>query len=389
MAELAQTSRAAVPGPAYQRAPLTLSLVLLGGGAAALVYTQNWRLGALFLIGGLLGLTLYAASFGFTAAYRRMILSRDAAGLYAQLLMLAVATVLFAPVLAEGEVFGWAVGGAVAPFGWQVAIGAFGFGLGMQLGGGCGSGTLFTVGGGNARMVVTLIAFCIGSFWASLHMGFWQGLPDAGRLSLGGQFGWRLAVLLQLGVLVVIGFVLWRWTGRSDGTWQRLWRDYWPLLVGAVVLAVLNFATLLIAGHPWTITWAFTLWGAKAATLLGWDPATSGFWLGGFQSRALAGPITRDVTSVMDVGIILGALAAASFAGRFVPSLKIPPRSLIAAVIGGLLMGYGARIAFGCNIGAFFSGVASTSLHGWLWIVCALAGTWIGVRVRPLFGLPR
>ena len=49
----------------------------------------------------------------------------------------------------------------------------------------------------------------------------------------------------------------------------------------------------------------------------------------------------------------------------------------------------GARLAFGCNIGAFFSGVASTSLHGWLWIVCALAGTWIGVRLRPLFGLPR
>ena len=57
------------------------------------------------------------------------------------------------------------------------------------------------------------------------------------------------------------------------------------------------------------------------------------------------------------------------------------------AVIGGLAMGYGARLAFGCNIGAFFSGIASTSLHGWLWIVCALAGTWIGVRLRPYFGL--
>ena len=50
-------------------------------------------------------------------------------------------------------------------------------------------------------------------------------------------------------------------------------------------------------------------------------------------------------------------------------------------------MGYGARLAFGCNIGAFFSGVASTSLHGWLWIVCALGGTWAGVYLRPLFGL--
>ncbi len=80
---------------------------------------------------------------------------------------------------------------------------------------------------------------------------------------------------------------------------------------------------------------------------------------------------------------------AAGLAGRFAPTRRIALRGALAALIGGLAMGYGARLAFGCNIGAFFSGVASTSLHGWLWIVCALAGTWIGVRLRPLFGLPR
>ena len=51
-------------------------------------------------------------------------------------------------------------------------------------------------------------------------------------------------------------------------------------------------------------------------------------------------------------------------------------------------VGYGARIAFGCNVGAFFSGVASTSLHGWLWIAAALPGNWIGIRFRPWFLLP-
>jgi hypothetical protein len=39
------------------------------------------------------------------------------------------------------------------------------------------------------------------------------------------------------------------------------------------------------------------------------------------------------------------------------------------------MMGYGAWLAFGCNVGAYFSGIASTSLHGWLWIACALLGT--------------
>ncbi len=50
-------------------------------------------------------------------------------------------------------------------------------------------------------------------------------------------------------------------------------------------------------------------------------------------------------------------------------------------------MGYGARLSYGCNIGAFFSGVASTSLHGWVWIIAALIGSWLGVRWRPVFGL--
>lgn len=89
---------------------------------------------------------------------------------------------------------------------------------------------------------------------------------------------------------------------------------------------------------------------------------------------------------MINIGIILGALMAAGLAGRFSPVLRIPLGSLLAAVLGGLAMGYGARIAFGCNIGAFFSGIVSTSLHGWRWIIFALGGTWLGIRLRPLFG---
>jgi hypothetical protein len=55
--------------------------------------------------------------------------------------------------------------------------------------------------------------------------------------------------------------------------------------------------------------------------------------------------------------------------------------------IGGLLLGYGARIAYGCNIGAYFSGIASSSVHGWLWFVAAFAGNAPGTRLRPFFGL--
>jgi uncharacterized protein len=69
--------------------------------------------------------------------------------------------------------------------------------------------------------------------------------------------------------------------------------------------------------------------------------------------------------------------------------LSSPGRLALGAVLGGLLMGYGARLAYGCNIGAYLGGIASMSLHGWVWGIMALLGTWMGLRARPLFGLSR
>lgn len=351
---------------------------------------DGWRPQALLVVGALLGFVLYQSAFGFSAAYRRLFLFGDTALIRAQLVMLAGATLVFAPMLASGTVFGRPVIGAVAPAGLQVALGAFTFGIGMQLAGGCGSGTLFTLGGGSLRMIVTLAFFCAGSFAASLDMPFWQSVPSAGPLSLSGMIGWPGAVAVQLSFLALLGLACMGWSARQHTPVQAThwgWRGPWPVLAGALLLAVLNAATLVLAGHPWTITWAFTLWGAKTAVQFGWDPSLHPFWRAPFQARALEGSVLSDITSLMDVGLVLGALAAAALAGRFAPSLRLTVGPLLGAVLGGLLMGYGSRISFGCNIGAFFSGIASTSLHGWLWIACALPGNWVGVQLRPLFRL--
>ncbi len=380
--------------PAAQRRVVVSGVLLLAGGMW-LLQGQGWRMPALLAIGAALGLALYHAAFGFTAAYRRMFVGRDTDAVAAQTVMLAVATVLFAPTLAEGTAFGMRVSGAVAPAGVQVAVGAFMFGLGMQLGNGCGSGTLFTLGGGSLRMAATFAAFLAGSFWGSLDMQWWNATPRLPAIALGEALGWTPAMAFQLAVLAAIWLGLRRWgRGTSGGArlsaasgWQCLLRGGWPYLWAAFALAVLNWATLAVAGHAWSITWGFTLWGAKLAQLFGWDPAGSWFWTGGYTERALKASILEDTVSVMNIGLVLGALTAAGLAGRYGPRADFPLRSLAAAAIGGLLMGYGARIAFGCNIGAFFSGVASTSLHGWLWIAAALPGNWVGVRLRPLFGL--
>jgi hypothetical protein len=387
--QAASAGALAVPQPGALALAAALAVAL---GAAALA--QGARMLALLALGLIIGLTLYHSAFGFASAYRALIERRSTRAARAQLLMLAVATLLFAPALAQGTLFGREVVGAVAPAGVPVALGAFLFGIGMQLAGGCGSGTLYVGGGGQPRMGLALAAFCGGGFWASLHMDFWARLPAPEAQALGDAFGWPLAVALQLAALAalwaLLGLPKWADGGprppRAPGL-AFLWQGSWPLAAGALLLALANFATLALAGHPWSITWAFTLWGAKAARLLGWDPAGEPFWSAQFQRAALEAGVLADITSVMDFGIVLGALAAAGLAGRFASRARLSAGAAAAALAGGLAMGYGARIAFGCNIGAFFSGVASTSLHGWLWIAAALPGCWVGLKLRPLFGM--
>ncbi|WP_427183440.1 YeeE/YedE family protein [Bordetella bronchialis] len=375
--------------------PLWAALLLVALGAWYLDVTVGWRQAGLWLTGALLGVTLYHASFGFTQAWRVFVSDRRAAGLRGQMLMLAVGVVLFFPILAHGTLFGQPVAGLVSPAGGSVLLGAFLFGIGMQLGGGCASGTLFAVGGGNTRMLVTLLFFIVGSVLGTYTFPWWSTLPALKPTSFVLSWGPLPAIAANLAVFGLIAWIatvlerrrhgrIVSFAGRTERP-ASLWRGPWPLVWGGVALVALNFATLALAGRPWGITSAFALWGAKAYDALGGDVAQWAYWVK--QSKALAAPLREDVTTVMDIGLMLGALAAAAAAGKFAPVWKVPARSLAGAVLGGLLLGFGARLAYGCNIGAYFSGILSGSLHAWLWLPAAFAGSALGVHLRPLFGL--
>ncbi|HCL66816.1 MAG TPA: hypothetical protein DIC56_18675 [Rhizobium sp.] len=381
-------------------APGLGALAVLVSGTLLLGLAYGRTQGALFLVGGALGISLYHAAFGFTSAWRVFIMDGRGRGLRVQMILLALTVVFFFPFLASGTLFGQEVKGFVSPIGTSVIAGAFMFGIGMQLGGGCASGTLFTAGGGNARMLVTLFFFIVGSLLGTVHFDWWVALPSLPPVSLAKSFGAAGGIAISLVLFAVIAaltvFVEKRRWGALEAEpsssrqgLSRLLRGPWPLVLGAVALAVLNFATLALAGRPWGITSAFALWGAKGAQAIGIDPTGWAYWQMPGNAKALAESVFADVTSVMDFGIIAGAMLAAALAGRFAPSFDIPLRSVLAAVIGGLLLGYGARIAYGCNIGAYFSGIASGSLHGWLWAAAAFAGNIVGVKLRPYFFFER
>lgn len=393
------------PGAAAQAPPApqlgTTTLAVTAGAALGVVLFVFFGLlqGLVYILGIGLGVTLYHARFGFTSAFRQFIAVGQGTTLRAHMLMLAAASLLFAPLLAYGvTLFGAPLHGYVFPIGLSVVFGGFIFGLGMQLGGACASGTLYSVGSGQTSILITIFGFVIGSVWGAYDFGFWtQSALNWKTLSLAAtSWGYPGGLLIQFAILASIVLATYAIERRkrpplrarppSVAGWARILRGAWPLWVGALALALLNAATLWLSGKPWGITSAFALWGSKALATVGVGVEQWYYWSGPHQGQ-LGIPILTDRTSVMNFGIIFGAMAAASYGGNFRIARGLPWRTVLARIVGGIMMGYGARIAYGCNIGAYFGGIASFSVHGWVWGIVALAGTLIGIRLRPLLGL--
>ncbi len=378
------------------RTVLIGSAILLVALAAIVSTMQGgrWQLAALTGVGALIGLVLFRASFGFSAAFRSLIEERNPYGLKAHAVMLALTTLFFLPLLAMGQVFGTPLNGGATPIGIAFGVGAVLFGIGMQIGGGCASGTLFALGGGNAKLAGTLAGFVIGSAIGAAHMGFWWSLPSLPAVVIQNQFGLWPALLGQLAVLGVLWLVANRYgrapaeAGADLPLFQRLLKGPWPLLWGSVALAGLNILTLVLSGKPWGETSAFALWGSKLGDALGLTNAAGWtYWQRPGFTKQLEASVFTDITSVMDFAILFGAAIAAASVGAFKPRIGGTWKAWGGALLGGIVMGYGARLSNGCNIGAYFSSISAGNLAGWAWMALAIAGSAIGIKLRPLFDL--
>ena len=88
------------------------------------------------------------------------------------------------------------------------------------------------------------------------------------------------------------------------------------------------------------------------------------------------------------IGIILGSITLGLWKkNSFSKKIKFfSLKPTLVVICTAFLMGYSARLAFGCNIGAFFSGISSGSLHGWFWFLSAFLGSYVGIKIRPYCG---
>lgn len=391
-------SRATLPassllGSLGPRLPLIVVAALISGAVWQSAAAGGFRQAALALVGVGLGFALSRSGFGFAGAWRSAVVERRGGGLRAQLLLLALLTVVFFPLFARGEAFGQSLADVVRPVGVSLLVGAFLFGIGAQLASACSSGSFSGLGNGKLRYLVVAVGMVVGAFLASAHYGWWEAQPRWFSFSMLRTWGTIPAIAGNLALIGAVAAVsIWMERSRHGRLYRRPstrhhWlRGPWPLSAGVLALAILCIATLLLAGRPWIIISALPLWGAKISAAAGmpWDIAFWDYWSSGARMDALDSSVWADVTTVMIVGLVLGTALAAALSGAFRLHLRIRPGEAVGALAGGLLLGYGGVVGLGCNIGAFLAGISSGSLHGWVWLAAAFAGTAAGVGINAV-----
>ncbi len=351
-----------------KRLPLA---ALLAAFFIFLALSVSIRQAVLMGVGVGMGAALAGARFGFTTGWRQLIEQRNPQGVTGQVLLLALASLAALPLLGQFSELHAALG----PPSVSLLVGAFVFGLTMQIADGCGSGSLYKAGLGVPLNMGILPLFALGSFLGSVHLDSWLSLGQMAPVSLSAEYGTGGALALTLALLAAVLAAVRLWVGAGQTWLDKRWA--W----GAVALAVLATLNLLLAGQPWGVVYGFGLWAAKVSVALGvFDPTANAFWGQAGNAQRLTQTVFMDVTTITNIGILGGALwvSAKAPAG----SKPLTTQQWVIGLVAGFVMGYSSRLAFGCNIGAMLSGISTGSLHGWIWVPLAFAGTLIGVRER-------
>ncbi len=144
-----------------------------------------------------------------------------------------------------------------------------------------------------------------------------------------------------------------------------------------IALGVLSAAYFAAAGTIWAVTGEFTRLGGQALQLVGVDPTGWEY----FQKLGLEGSPIERADGWIVIGMLGGALAAALLVGDF--KWRVPPlkRRMVQGLIGGVIAGFGARLALGCNLAAMFTGIPQFSFHAWIFTAMTALGTLVGTRL--------
>ena len=378
-------------------------LVSLWAARADSQFAVFWLMGMAF------GFVLQRSRFCFTSAFRDLFLLRNGRVMKGVIAGMAVATVGFTLIMSDrlpnARLDVVAPEAHVSPLALALVVGGLAFGLGMVLAGGCVSGSMYRMAEGYLGSWVAFAGIMAGLVVAAQTWNWWWELDigRAPRLWLPNVAGYGVSVaatLLALAGAYVL--VLW-WESRGGlvipltftagapaetlgdelrQTYRSIFVRGWPAISGGLALGTLS-VFLFAYEHPWRITGEISAWASALAGKLNLGlappPLLGVETLAGCTLSGAGGGFLNHMT-LSNLGLFAGALVAALMAQEF--KLRVPrkPIRYAQSLGGGLLMGYGAGLAIGCTVGAFFSAVPSLAANGWLFAAALTGGAYLGTK---------
>lgn len=184
-------------------------VVLINIPVCLLLFLYKPYLPGIWVFGLAFGFILQRSRFCFAASFRDLILLRNSSLMRAVLLSMMLSTTGY--LLLQVFYFGYSSQiGYIFPVGFHTVFGAFMFGLGMVVAGGCASGALMRMGEGYLMQWITFIGLIIGSVVGSFSFGWWEevSINKSPYLFLPEIVGWPAASGIQLLALLSLYFFL-------------------------------------------------------------------------------------------------------------------------------------------------------------------------------------
>ncbi|MEN8199009.1 MAG: YeeE/YedE thiosulfate transporter family protein [Thermodesulfobacteriota bacterium] len=140
----------------------------------------------------------------------------------------------------------------------------------------------------------------------------------------------------------------------------------WNATVTGVIVAFLSIL-IMAWWRPWGAVGAIRNWGDWIL-----------YGVGIYEDAPAA--ILGSTGSVIGIGFIAGAFISACLGKDF--AFRIPPyREMVKAVIAGILMGVGAALAGGCNVGGMYNAIGNLAANGFTMWIGLVAGVLLGLKL--------
>ncbi len=176
---------------------------------------------ALFWFTGMaFGFILQKSRFCFTASMRDPMLTGSTTVTRSVLIAFALTSLGFWAIKYGAAQQGLPIPGQsfVVPVSFATVIGAFMFGIGMVIAGGCASGTLMRVGEGFTMQIIALLFFIVGSLWGAHDFGWWKlnVISNGKAIFMPDVFGWAGALVVQLLIIACLFIAATKWENRKN-----------------------------------------------------------------------------------------------------------------------------------------------------------------------------